>query len=357
MSFLIACPFIYGLTAYVVKRPPEIGNMVSLEEASKMPAFSADGGRFPFLPFDPPAYEIRRVGFKAFMELDGDKKEVSKGVFYIVIGGYLAILVLQIVLGRSFIPKEFLIFLAAIICSYFMARFLAFKLYVPVRYLNWPLGLFFVITLPTIIWRLFVQKAQTKAFNVCLGVIFLIYAAFNIYLLGGDGLGGRTNFKEGKHFEDPLYSWLRDNTPLDSLVAGHPSQLDGVQLYAIRKGFVTTETAHPFYDKYNQEMDRRITLTFKAMYSRSALEFAQILRAEGVDYFVFGKSFFNRKKKQPDQLKPVHYYKPFDTYLDQLINYPSSEFMFFKFMEDPELAKAVVYDSKEAIIVDINKLQ
>lgn len=356
-EFVILCPLFVLLTLYIVKRPPEIGQMVSYQEASAMPAFN-QGGRFPFLPFDPALEEIRRVGFRAFMEVEGASRNVPEFVFYTVVLVYALIIIFQIVSGKSLIKAEFIYFLAATFICYFLARLLAFRLYVPVRYLNWPLGIFFVCTLPTAIWRLFHIRPEGMLKHrrpTVLATLFLILLGYGLYYLGGSGIGGRTNFKPGQHYDNPLYTWFREHTEMNALIAGHPTQLDGLQLYSMRKAYVTSETAHPFYKNYYDEMERRTQLSFKALYSRSSSELRKILDEESIDYFVFSHEYF-KPKKNGSGLRRIKYYKPFDSALEELMAYDAAEYFYFQLVNNPQLRDAIVYRDEEGIVIEASRL-
>lgn len=354
--FIACCPVYFFMTMHVVSRPPEIGKMVSLEEASLMPAFSASGGRFPFLPFDPALAEIRRIGFRVFTTVGGEGAVIPLFALSAVILGYLSAALFQWVRKREIIPRELAVFLLSVIVCYFLARFFAFRLYVPARYLNWPLGLFFIISLPVMLWRIFARSKDGENNSPAAGVVSLFALAAFVFYLSGSGLGGRTNYSPGKHYDSPLYEWVREKTPKDALIAGHPGSLDGLQLYGIRRAYITSETAHPFYDKYNREAERRIEVSFRALLSRSPEEFRQILSAEGITHFVFPKAAFVRRKKDSDRLKGIKYYKPFNLLIDNLISHPADQFIYYRFMTDSRLKETVVFESRDFIVVDLSKL-
>ena len=318
-----------------------------------MPAFT-QGGRFPFLPFNEPLDEIKRVGFRAFYNIWGENRQVPDLIFYSVILIYSLILIFQFFTKKQIIRKEFIIFICAVFICYYLARLFAFRLYLPVRYINWPMGLFFIMTLPAAFWQLAtISKNKTQYFYAASALTALILI---LYQLNGSGLGGRTNFKPGRHFNSPLYAWLRSNTPDNALIAGHPTQLDGVQLYAIRRAFITTETAHPFYDLYSQEADRRIEISFKALFSRSLQEFLDLNKAEGITHFVFGKNYFLARRDGSGRLRNQRYFRPHDELLSSLAAYPADDYLYFELMRDSDLSRAVVFDEQDSFVVDMEKL-
>ena len=66
----------------------------------------------------------------------------------------IALITVGIRQGREIIPHEMLIFFLSVMLAYFAARALAFRLYVPNRYLLLPMGVFFITAFSIGSWRL-----------------------------------------------------------------------------------------------------------------------------------------------------------------------------------------------------------
>ena len=353
IMFLVFCPAIFAVNYFNVRRPADIGTMVDLKQAEKMPAFSKEKGRFPFVPLDPPSKEFKKKALRMFFEYEGEndasfKKRVTIGILIF----YLLAFVVQFYRRRIIFPSELIIYTFAAATSYFLARFLAFRLYVPTRYLGWPLALFFLISMPVIIWRMF-HKENAKVQWKSLAALCVFVLSF--YLISGSNLGARSSYKEGDDFSDPMYTWIRENTPKSAVFAGQPSSIDGMQLYGMRRAYVTTETAHPFYDKYNEVMEHRIKVSFKALYARSAQDFLKILENEKIDYFVFAKKFFKLNGGgQVPTFKFADYFAPHGNSVRKLGSFPKESYFHTNLLN---FKNSIVYQSKEAIIVDVAKLR
>lgn len=357
--FAIASPLIYFTASYTVDRPSEIGEMVTLKEAEKMPVFNKNGGRFPFVPLKSPFFEFKTAAYKVFSI---ERSKTGKDIAFWSISAILLITLLtQLYTKKIFIPLELWSLLLGVISSYFAARYFAFRLYVPSRYLGWPFALFIMTTIPVLIWSVsnilgkysLILKSvlPTFLFSLLIGVI---------YLIGGSGYT-----YTGKHFKRTIkqldmFLWIRQNLPENATVAGHPSAIDGIQLYGMRRGYITTETYHPFYNGYYKETSRRISNSFHALYSTNINEFIKLLKSEKIDYFVFTSKYFKSNSKNAlSRLDKATYFKPHDRLVLKLASYPPQSYLYFKFA--PKNSKSnpdfIPYRSKNAVIVDVNALQ
>jgi hypothetical protein len=175
-----------------------------------------------------------------------------------------------------------------------------------------------------------------------------------VYLCSGSGLKGDANFNYYFYKRGKMYEWLRDNTPTDSLIACHPTHCDGMQLFAVRRALVTTETSHPFYPRYNLEMRRRSELSLRAHYATSLEELVTLLAPEGVTHFVFRREDF-----RPEKLSKATYFPPLDTVVKELTSRDNEQLLFYSLPRkglDKETHPFVVFVDKTSIIVDIKAL-
>lgn len=345
-SYVLLSPVYLVLVLFVLKMPTDIGSMASFDVASSMPEFFAKG-RFPFLPLTPALEEMRNVGLQAFLTRFYDPGELVRASLpVVIIAVLLTFLAVGILRKREVIPRALLCFLVSIVTVYFLSRILAFKLYVPDRHLQFPLAVFFISSFTIGAWRIFEGK---KLFS-SLAVLIVLGLTF---LGSGTGIYGVANFNYPYTDAHRVFTWLRKNTPENALIAGHPTYLDPVQLFAVRRGYATTETAHPFYDAYYKEIKRRLEIDFKAYYSAHLRELSQLLLPEGVDYFVF-----RRRDFYPEALEKASYFKPFDTMVHDLA---SREFNQYSFRElpsefDPKRFPFVPYRDDYAVVVDLKEL-
>lgn len=367
IRLLIASPILLIVTLYVLHRPEKIGSMVSYHEALEMPEFQKPLGRFPFVPLRPAWDEIKSFAFQAFVTRFYYPGKFWKRNMHTIV---IAVAALVVFFGwkrrRWVLPAPVVTFSIASAVVYFASRLLAFKLYVPDRHLQIPFAYVWICVFTIGVWRLLlprgfrqplaeiapfpsigVRQASIPAFGLCMVAALVIIA-------GGAGLEGAMNFNFSRTKKGHAWEWLEKNTPLDSLIAGHPTHLDSVFLFASRQGFVTTETAHPFYRTYNEEMKRRLTISLKAHYARSLKELVALVEPEGIDYFVF-----ERQQFYPQALTEAKYFPPLDQLNKELTSHPVNEYAYKSLPQipDPNHYPFLTFRDDWSAVVDINKLK
>lgn len=366
ITLAIAAPIFAFTTLGVVKRPESVGQMVTFAEASQMADFARPGGRFPFLPFNPALSELRQVGLETFVgRFYAPHPLVKAAMPYTVLGLLGALAVVGWRRRRVAIPAEVVTFGVASLTVYFLSRILAFRLYVPNRHIQIPLAIFFIFAGTIGAWRaLHRGRASVHAGeggykdsrlryawpSVCALLVWaaIIYAGSNV------GLFGTANFNYSRDKRGGVFAWLNKNTPESALIAGHPTHLDGVQLFAIRRGYVTTETTHPFYKGYYAEMFRRNELSLRAQYSASLEELVSITEPEGITHFVFRRSDYN-----PGGMRKLKFFPAYKPLLDQLTTRPESEYAYRQLPPTVDMAKYpfMPYKDKMSVVVDIQALK
>lgn len=367
VRLMIASPLFLVITLWVLHRPPEIGDMVSYQETLTMPEFQRPTGRFPFVPLRPAWDEIKSFAFQAFVtRFYYPGKFWKRNMHDIVLVSMVLVLFWGWRRGRSVIPLGVVTFTAASAIVYFASRLLAFKLYVPDRHLQIPFAYVWITGFTIGVWRLLLPRGMRLALpelrpfprlspsQTRFSMLGLVLVAALVLKAGGLGLNGAMNFNFSRTKKGHAWEWLQKNSPLESLVAGHPTHLDSVFLFAERQGYVTTETAHPFYRAYNEEMKRRLAISLKAHYARNLEEFVAILEPEKIDYFVF-----ERQQFYPEKLAVANYFPPLDTLTKELTAKPVTE---YAFRQLPQTVDAVRYPFMPfrdgwSVVVDVKKLK
>ncbi|MCB0339189.1 MAG: hypothetical protein KDD53_06280, partial [Bdellovibrionales bacterium] len=379
IRLLLLSPLYVASVFFVVHRPAEIGQMVTLEQAASMPEFQNPGGRFPFVPLQSVSNDFHTFGFQAFTGRFFDPDKNWKDTFldamtnsnnfwernadWIIIAGLGLLISVSLLRKRSPFPGETWYFLISLVIVYFASRLLAFKLYVPNRHLQFPMAIFFIAAFSIAAWRAFYSSAALKrtknysnsSLKAAWGSAFaLAGVAFCVVLFSGSGLRGAANFNYASTKKGQIFHWLKDNTPEASLIAGHPTFIDGVMLFAMRKGFVTSEVSHPFYQGYYKEMDRRLQISLKAHYAKDLRQLVEVLDPEGVDYFVF-----ERRRFMPDQIVRQRYYAPLDVLVKDLTSGPERDYAYFQLPEtlDSQKFPFLVFKDKYAVVIDVKKLR
>ena len=364
LQYIALSPLYIAIT-WSVTRPPEfIGTMASYKEAVANPAFSRFGGRFPFIPLLDSWSEIRSEGFFAFIsQFERIPAAQIEQIPTLVLGLCCLLVIGAVIVRRRIIRSEMLLYLLAVMGVYFASRQVPFYLYVPDRHLRLPLGFFFICVLPAALWNLgtgkfnfreltFTGAKRVKA-RLCLGTALMLILAAVIYHGSGVGLRGHLNFNTPANRKGTLFTWLNENTAPDALIAGHPSHIDDTMLFAIRRAYITAETAHPFFDVYYKEVERRLRITWSAYYARDLEEFHQLLSKEGIDYFVFRRNDFRRHT-----LVKATYFQPFTAWVKELASHSPEQYVLAKFPQPPPNTSTEIlpFRDRHSIVVNISAL-
>lgn len=347
-----------GTTMLATRRPPEIGSIVTYEQALTMPEFSKPNGRFAFVPFRPAWDEIRTFGFRAFVTNYYKPPPELKAI----VPELVAILLLGVTFiglrrQRVAIPPQLWAFLGAIVISYFAARQFAFRLFVPDRYIDIPLVLFFCSACTLGVWRALhrepnpTSSALRSAWPA--GVGLLLLASF-IYRMSGDGLFGPANFNIMTKGYGHVWTWLQKNTDPHALVAGHPRFMDPGPLLSGRRAYMTAEMAYPLYTEFVKLVRHRVEVSYRAHYARTLDEVLSILEPEGIDYFVFA-----RKEFYPEALAQANFYSPFEPLVRELASRHHAEYAFRELPATIDLAVAPYMPFRDdfAAVIDMKKLK
>ena len=317
---LIFAPILLAVTLYVIDRPPEIGQMVDSKKAYEMPAFGPKG-RFAFLPLPPIGRHIRTYGYNAFVMRLYDPGDLVKDAAPFVIFGLLGLFaVLAFRQRRELVPAPLWAFLLAIVSVYLASRQLVFKLYVPDRHLLIPMTFFLIGAFTVAVWRLFASVGDRQVGKPVLGLCSL---ALLVFIGSGNGLVQDCNFNYHIHRKGRAFEWIRENTPRRSIIAGHPTHINPVMLFSKRRGYVTSEVAHPFYPKFYNEMERRWEVSLRAHYALTVNDFLALLRGENIDYYVFSRMRFYGKA-----LKTETFFRPLDTLVEELTSRPHTNYAY-----------------------------
>jgi hypothetical protein len=308
-GYILLSPLYMIVTYLSIRMPAEFGSMASLKVAQSMPEFDSDGGRFPFVPLVPYLEEWRRFGFQAFT----NKWERPLGLLenLLPLGIVVACGVIWlrgVGIRRNYVPTEVVCLGIGAVAVHALSRVFAFYLYVPNRHLQIPMALFFIVGISGGVWLL--ASHQTKPRNgphVIRGILGLLCVTLVVVYGSGSGLQGKANFNTHINQKGHFAHWLRNNTPLDALVAGYPTLVDAVPLFAERKVYISTEMAHPFYKGYYDKIKDRIIVSLRAHYAPTLTALYDEIAPYGISYFVFQRNLF-----YPEQLSSASFFKPYD---------------------------------------------
>jgi hypothetical protein len=360
LSFALVVPIVALVTWLVVRMPPELGTMVDYETALLMPEFS-EKGRFPFTPLRPVSEEGRLYAFQPFIFRQSPPLVPAAAPF----APFAAVLLFALFLfakrgaGRPLVEAGFIAYLTAALLTYLLSRQVAFKLYVPNRHLQIPLALFFITSFSAAAWNWAANGAAFRekepVSKPLRGALALTALALLVAVSSGSGLEGTANVSIERRKYGKVHEWLERTTPKDALVAGDPTIMNPVPLFAKRKAYISTETAHPFYDKYYQESKRRMELSIRAHYASSLREFLSIVEPERISYFIF-----RRRQFYPKALAKSRYPAPFDRFASALTSTrPVEQFAYRELPSavDMERAPYMPFKDEHVAVVDVAALR
>jgi hypothetical protein len=370
----VLTPLYIATTFYVVHRPKHIGQMVGYQEASQMPEFQRPAGRFPFLPLEEVSKEVKLYGYQPFNHrLYTDPNRFWKrNMFYFVIGLLFLLALLGWHRKRRVFPVQLLTLFLSIVIVYYCSRLIPFKLYVPNRHLQVPMSVFLISIFSIGFWRALVKRSDQESLEkeVDYGeadfkktwpaMIAFVLLGTLIWAGTGNGLYGTANFNYSLNKKGRAFRWIRRNTEPTALVAGHPTHIDALQLFGIRKAYATTETTHPFYPGYYNEIKRRLIISLKAHYARSLREVVDLLEPEGIDYFIFSrKRFYPASKDNPVGLKYDKFFSPLNTLVNDLTARHYEDYAYKQLPREVDLSKApfMFFKDEQSAVVGIKELK
>ncbi|MCB0333801.1 MAG: hypothetical protein KDD55_09905, partial [Bdellovibrionales bacterium] len=355
LILLLLSPLYLGVTYSVVHRPDSVGQMVTYSEAMEMPQLQYPDGRFPFVPHRPASWELRTYGFQAFIDrFYNPGKWVKQNMRPMVGGLVFFLLVVGAIRKRKVIPAPLVFFFISILTVYFLSRELAFLLYVPNRHLQFPMAFFFVFAFPIAVWKAFSVDDTRGGMQNWKAYAALAALCGFIALGSGTGLYGSANFNYSSTKRGNVFHWIAQHTPLDSLIAGDPTFIDGVMLFGERRGFATTETYHPFYAGYMRAIEERLKISFRLHYAKDLRELLTLAQEHGIDYVVF-----ERKRFYPKMLQEEDYFPPLDTLVKELTSRPYQQYAYRELPKEVDLEKApfMPFKDAQAAIVDVAQLR
>lgn len=352
LNLLLASP-VFALTTWlVIQHPPEIGSMVNYEQAKAMPAFNS-GGRFPFLPLPSISSHLQRFGYNPFINRLFEPPEIIQDWAWLIICfGLVLLFIAPLRLKRNLVPPVLWFFLLGIFAVYLASRQLLFYLYVPDRHLLGPLSIFLIVTFSIGLWNLFAQRQ--REYNYLRGGFALGALAIFVYFCSGLGFVGDGNFNYYYRRQGRAFEWLANHTDKAAVIAGHPTHVNPVTLFAKRKVYVSAEVAHPFYPVFYAEMERRLEKSLRAHYASSIHEFLDQLADEEIDYFVF-----SRQRFYGSSLAKETFYEPFNGLVRELTARDPADYAYKLFPKRVAIDKFpyMPFRDDHSVIIDLQKLR
>ena len=205
---------------------------------------------------------------------------------------------------RAPLPWQLVLAFACAVFSFFLARVVAFKLYLPHRMVQHTVPPIVVVSLGLLFftagmtwYRHVVDAAQRRARASVFVLVCLIVPQF---VLSGDGMGS-SSYRSYAARAD-LYTWIQNNTKVEDQFAGYYSILDEIPFFAVRQVYVNWKMAHPFRKGFFAEIEKRTIEMYAAYYCTDLHDLLSFSTKNKIEWFVVNDTMFDRLEKGDSQL-------------------------------------------------------
>ncbi len=323
------------------------GPIHTLAQAQAEPAFFQEG-RLRVLPLGRPMQELSGA-FLARFSPSATRWPTSKPGNATLVAACTAfsLVSLAYITQRrrgALLPQYFWSFLLGTCALYFVARWLAFRLYSTERYYAYAMRMASTLLLVTLGVRFHPRWHTTRNVARNLFASGLLLASWACL---GDGIIGNNGMTIDARWDADLYRFIR-TLPRASRFASHPMDGDGIPYYAARATIGTFETLQPwFVDSWRRQKAREMA-TLDALYASDFHSILDYGRQFQVDYVLV-----NDERYHDDWSAHTASFEPFTAYARQSTQaHP---------LASPALAHvpslAVVFERRPWRIVDLKRLE
>lgn len=339
----------------MVFRAPEIGTTISYAQASTMPEWQATGGRFPFIPIPsllslapakfvsaiapatsphPVIWALTALALYSLASpfLKGQWSAVSRRLSGVrgqesrVRGQGSVARRRSVVSCQLSIVSGILLVVSLVM--YEVSSWVAFRMHIPDR---------------TIIYSLPVLGMILLARVPGIARIAGVAAAF---VLWGSGFEANLNLWADQQHAAKLYDFV-GTLPKEALLAGPPTEMDNIPLFSKRTVYVSDEAAQPLYDRFYEEISRRLKRFYRAYYATDAADLRAFAKETGVRYMLVKSEDFTHEFR-----RERYYYEPYDSYIKSLITGKNASECV---LSNPP-ARSIVYNDGYYVVVDLSEL-
>ena len=260
--------------------PSEFGPVVTVAEASKIPAFFP-GGRAVFFTDNPWDFWVTG-GLSGFLPRDLISEsqiapQVLAGLLLPILLRYPSVFPLTKYINNRIVILPQLAITSTIL--FFLVHAFLFKLHLPSRYTTHTLRMLMALAggiAIAIIIDAVLPKIKKRLLALCLLTLFLIYPSLtNRFPV--------TNYVVGK--VPTLYKFLSQQ-PKDTLIASLALEANNLPAFAKRSILVGSEYALPYHKRYYTEINQRSQDLIKAQYSPNLTEVQNFIQKYGIDFWL-----------------------------------------------------------------------
>ncbi|MEW6530542.1 MAG: hypothetical protein AB1473_06885 [Thermodesulfobacteriota bacterium] len=315
----ILLAFAFMLFKHVFSSSSAFGHLVTRAEMAGKVEYTA-AGRYEFLPDPSFLYELIRPWI---FSLPFREWGIAAGWI-----GAALLIVLAVYAVRNWKPvvdlsglKIFGYLFAASLLLYVAARIFLAQLFVPRRYIEYSLLLFYCMVAGVFL-RVAIESLGLRRFAFPFLVTVLV-------LFGAVRSHNMELYDFSRHAD--LYQFLR-TTPKTALIAGHPELMDNIPTFARRKAFVNYELSHTWIEPFWSTIKKRTYDFFRAYYAQDPEEIRRFCREYGIDYLLVRDEDFSAERLQREPI----YFEPFNTFVRELTR-SASRFAILDAREFPPL--------------------
>ena len=294
-------------------KPEHFGKVVTLEQATRMPEWNK-GGRFPYVPLPAPWSQIRREPSRSLEPFAPDRSpaivSVDNSLRYRIALALAAVGLVLLIRGpHRELVLPLLCWAAASILLYLLSTAVAFRLFIPERFLLYGVRL----AVPFVLCIGFgsLGPFRWNGREIAAGPIALFGLIVTVLVIWRPGIPAREylpNYGLADVRERAGFYQTIDALPPHSRIAGDPNELDNVIITSGQDAYFTYETAHPLYLGYYREISRRIRAFHPAYFATDPETLAAFLKNEHIDYLLVNRSHFG-----PDGLAAYRLFEPYET--------------------------------------------
>ncbi len=207
---------------------------------------------------------------------------------------------------KNIYPGAFRVFvylMAASFILYVLSWSIPLKLFIPGRYLEYSLTVFYCMCLAACL-KIVIDHLNLK--RIVFPWLFLF-----LTLLGALRLHNVELFDYSAY--SPLYRFF-DSTPVDAVVAGQPEVMDNVMTFSRRKAFVTYKLSHAWIEPYWSVIKQRTYDFFDAYYSDDAGQIRNFCKRNAIGYIVVREEDFSEQRLREGKV----YFQPFGSYIAEI---------------------------------------
>jgi len=223
------------------------------------------------------------------------------------------------------LPREIYLMFFSSLFLQSLAVLLLFRLYLPVRYIQYSFPLFLIIILAHGLYILSENKKTKPIFMVLALLLIIFYIPKTDPSLVYCGDKG-------------IYDYLQ-TLPTEAMIAGYPTDMNCIALYGQRKPFIMGELNEPFFTDYYKVVKQRNLDFFSAYYSSSKEEILEFCKENRVSHIVVNKKHFDEKFLSKRRI----YIEPFSSHIKGITK-DKKDFYFVK----PE---NILFESNDKLLV------